>query len=529
MARQRKLSKAEIKKEIIRCGRDPIYFIKNYCKISHPDPAKGIIPFTLFDFQEDVIRDFQNNRFNVINKARQLGISTTISGYSIWLMLFHREVNILTLATKQSTAANIIKKVKTAYRLLPEWIKITKVDIDNSTSFSFKNGSIIKASATSADAGRSEAVTLLIVDEAAHVEKMEDIWTAIAPTLSTGGSCIAPSSPSGAGTWFHKTCVDAQDDRNNFKYTELMWDVHPERDQAWFDNETKNMTKKDIAQELLCSFNMSGETVFSPEDLERVGLDVKDPIHKAGFDRNHWVWENYNSECSYLLVADVARGDGKDYSVYLIIKLETMEIIAEYQGKVAPDIFAEMIYHAGNEYGSCMVVVENNSVGFTVLSKLIDKSYPNVYHSVKSTHDYVEQYEAEQSNSCVAGFTTSLRTRPLIIAKLEEFIRNDIITIYSKRFLNEAKTFIWHNGRAEAMRGYNDDLIMACAIASWVRDTALVESTKDIQYKQACLNSIRKTRTILNTKIAGQPGSAIKEGEQEINKNKKNFSWIYVG
>ena len=96
-----------------------------------------------------------------------------------------------------------------------------------------------------------------------------------------------------------------------------------------------------------------------------------------------------------MLVADVSRGDGADFSVFHIFKLETMEIIAEYQGKVTPDLFSDIVFNAGREYGNAMIVVENNSVGFAVLDKLIDRAYPNIYHSIKSTHEYIDQYQAE--------------------------------------------------------------------------------------------------------------------------------------
>jgi len=153
-----------------------------------------------------------------------------------------------------------------------------------------------------------------------------------------------------------------------------------------------------------------------------------------------------------------------------------------------------------------MVVVENNSVGFTVLDKLIEREYPNIYFSVKSTHEYVDQITAESRSGTVAGFTTSLKTRPILVAKFEEFIRNKIITIYSSRFRAELDIFIWNNGRPEAQRGYNDDLIMACAIGCWVRDTAIIENQRDSAYKKAMLGAIMKSTSVLDTTIPGMLG-----------------------
>ena len=286
------------------------------------------------------------------------------------------------------------------------------------------------------------------------------------------------------------------------------------------------MSSRQIAQELLCNFNASGETVIHAEDIERIRTTICEPKHRTGFDRNFWIWEEYKPENTYLLSADVARGDGNDYSTFHIYKLETMEIIAEYQGKITPDLFSRTAHDAGKEYGNAMIVVENNTVGFAVLDKLKEMSYPNVYHSVKSTHEYVDQHQAEHMSSAVAGFTNSLKTRPLVVAKFEEFIRNKLLTIYSSRLFNELTTFVWNNGRPEAMRSYNDDLVMACAIGCWVRDTALVENKRDSAYKKACLDAMISTNTILDTSIKGMDETKGTQFQEQINQSRKYAALI---
>jgi hypothetical protein len=525
-----RIPKSQIKKEVMKCGKDPVYFLNNFAKISHP--KMGLVPFKTYDFQTDLLKDFNDYRFNVILKARQLGISTITAGYVAWLMLFRREKNILVVATKFSTAANLVKKVKALIKNLPDWVKISDISVDNRTSFELSNGSQIKASTTSADAGRSEALSLLVVDEAAHVPELEEMWKGLYPTLSTGGRCIALSTPNGVGNWFHQTYTDAEEDRNSFHPVKLPWDMHPDRDKEWFRKETKNMSKRDIAQELECNFNMSGETVIHPDDIERMLTLATDPKYRTGFDRNYHIWEEYQEGASYLLVADVARGDGQDYSVFHILKLETMEVVAEYQGKPNIDVFSNMLDSAGREYGECMLVVENNNIGFSVLEKLTTLEYPNVYHSIKSTHEYVEQHEAEVHSSAVPGFTTSSKTRPLIVAKFEEFIRNKILKINSTRTLSEIRTFVWNNGRPQAMRGYNDDLVMSLAIACWIRDTAITTSDRDAKYAKAMLDSMVVTNTQLGTTIRGQRGhkrDSQLDNMSEQMKNQEEFNWLYKG
>jgi len=526
-----KLTKQEIVKEIVKSGKDPTYFINNYCRISHP--LKGLIPFNTYPYQDDLINDFNDYRFNVILKGRQLGISTISAAYAVWFMLFHKEKNILVMATKFSTAANLVKKVKQVMKNLPPWMQVAKISIDNRTSFELSNGSTIKAVGTSADAGRSEALSLLIIDEAAHVEGLDDLWAGLYPTLSTGGRCIALSTPLGVGNWFHRTYVDAESGDNEFHPVKLPWDVHPERDQAWFEKETKNMSRRQIAQELECNFNTSGDTVIHPDDIGWLINLIEEPQYRTGFDRNLWIWEKYQEGAPYLLVADVARGDGADSSVFHVLRTDTMQIAAEYQGKPSLDHYSRILNDAGREYGTCLLVVENVGIGISVLEKLRDLDYPNLYYSIKSTHKYVDPVEGEYNDQAVMGFTTSSKTRPLIVAKLEEYIRNKLIRPRSQRLFSEVKTFIWNNGKPQAMRSYHDDLIMSLAIACWVRDTALEVSQKEVQYQKAMLDSMYCSSKTLNTAIKGMKEYDKRETFDEKYEKEieivKDFPWIFKG
>ena len=520
------LTKQEILKEVVKAGKDPVYFTTNYCRISHPQ--KGLIPFKAFDYQQELLKDFRDYRFNIILKARQLGISTISAAYVAWLMLFHKDKNILVVATKLQTATNLVRKVKAIIKNLPKWMQISDIIVDNRTSFELQNGSQIKGSSTSGDAGRSEALSLLIIDEAGHVEKLEELWTALYPTLSTGGRCIALSTPNGVGNWFHQNCAEAESGINDFHMTTLMWDVHPDRDQKWFEKETRNMSKRQIAQELQCNFNVSGETVIHPDDLQWYLDKVTPPEYRTGFDRNYWIWKQYSPENHYLIVADVARGDGKDNSAFHIIELATLEQVAEYVGKSTPDDFADILYNVAAEYGNPMVVIENNNIGYAVLKKLIDKEYPNLYYATKSDHRYVDPITAQWQSNVIPGFTTSSKTRPLIVAKMEEFMRNKLITINSNRLLTEMKTFIWYHGRPQAMRSYNDDLVMSFAIGCWVRDTVIVESQKNVEYSKSFLTAISTAKTSISTTIPGMRDHKITK-ETERAEAAAAFNYQYIG
>jgi hypothetical protein len=208
-----------------------------------------------------------------------------------------------------------------------------------------------------------------------------------------------------------------------------------------------------------------------------------------------------------------------------------MEVIGEYQGKPNLEQFASILDSTGREYGDCMLVVENNSLGISILEKLQEREYPNLYFSIKGTHEYITETQAQGINNAVPGFTTSSKTRPLIIAKMEEFIRNQLITVYSSRIIGEFKTFIWNNNKAQAMRSYNDDLVMALAIACWVRDTALTVNQRDLEYKKAMVSSMKVYSNNLSTTISGMKGHKEDQAARlkEQNQQYQDFIWLIKG
>ena len=293
--------------------------------------------------------------------------------------------------------------------------------------------------------------------------------------------------------------------------------------------ETRNMSRREIAQELECNFNASGDTVIHGDDLKHILEHISEPRHRTGFDRNYWIWEEPKPGSEYILVSDIARGDGSDYSVAHIFETNTMNQVAEYQGKITPDMYAPLLFSMGNEYNQALLIIENNSLGIGVLSRLKDLNYSNLYHSMKSTHEYVNEATAEALGG-VPGFTMSMKTRPLVISKFEELVRNKLIKINSQRLANEIKTFVWHNGRPQAMRSYNDDLVIAASIGCWVRDTALTVSARDTQYKKALLSGISISQKSLNTRIEGQQGYDLKKRTFNGNDGRTHdLSWIIKG
>lgn len=448
--------------EILKCGKDAVYFMKTYTKIQHP--VKGLIPFETYDFQDDCVKDFQDHRFNIVLKSRQLGLSTVTAAYALWMALFKKDKNILVIATKLPTAMNFIKKVKTMLDSLPSWLLLTKYE-PTKQAIRFTNGSTITAVPTSPDAGRSEALALLIVDEAAFIRDFDDIWTGLYPTLSTGGSAIILSTPNGVGGQYYKLWTEAESGVNAFNPIRLPWDVHPDHDQEWFDKETKNLPRRKVAQEFLCDFITSGDTFLQPTELDRLREAIRQPLTKEGPQFGVWIWRNPEINRKYVISADVARGDAADYSTFHVIDYDTCEVVAEFMGKTPPDKLSDLLFEYGKKYNDALICPEQNSFGYFTCVKLRDAGYPRLYYPSHRG----DPFEFRSANPDeLPGFSTQTKSRHQILAKLEEMIRNGMVKSYSQRLYDQLQAFIWNGAKAQASKDAHDDLIISIAIGMWL-------------------------------------------------------------
>ena len=488
--------KKVIRQEYLRCAKDPVHFMRKYCYIQHPQ--RGRIQFNLYPFQEKVLKLFQENDYSTILKSRQLGISTLAAGYSLWLMTFHKDRNVLALATTQATARNLVTKVQFMWENLPSWLKVDSAE-NNKLSLRLINGSKIQAKSSNADAARSEAVSLLIVDEAAFIDNIAETWASAQQTLATGGGAIVLSTPYGTGNWFHQTWVKAEAGENDFLPIKLPWYVHPERDQSWRDRQDELLGDPRLAaQECDCDFSTSGDIVFYNEYLELYEKShIKEPLERRGADQNLWVWESPDYSRDYMVVADVARGDGKDFSACHVIDVSNNVQVAEYKGQIGTKEFGHLLVGLATEYNEAILVIENANIGWATIQVAVDRAYPNLYYSQKSDSTNADSYfdKYQDHSKMVAGFTMSSRTRPMVIGKFQEYISDQGVTIQSKRLIEEMKVFIWKNGRAEAQTGYNDDLVMSFGIAMYVRDTALKLRQRGIELSKSTLNNMSVNRT----------------------------------
>ena len=531
MSNQKK-SSVNIKQLIIeeykKCAADPVYFMKKYCYIQHP--VKGKMLFNLYPFQEKALLDIDQHRYEIVLKSRQLGISTLVAGFALWKMTFVEDYNVLVIATSREVAKNLVTKVRVMYDYLPSWLK-NQTEEDNKLSLRFKNGSQIKASSASGTAGRSEALSLLVFDEAAFIDRIDEIWTAAQQTLATGGRCIALSTPNGTGNWFHKQWVAGEEGGGEFNTLRLHWTVHPDRDQEWRDEQDSLLGSKMAAQECDCSFISSGNTLIDGELIQWFeSTQVEDPIGKRGPNDELWIWEYPDYTRDYMLVADVARGDGGDYSAFHVIDTEACKQVAEYRGQLGTKDYGNMLVNIATEYNNALLVIENANIGWAAIQPALDRGYNNLYYTYKhegvtdATVQLKKGYDIKDKTQMTPGFTTSAKTRPLLVSKLDIYTREKACTIRSKRLVDEWYVFIWNGNKCEAQRGYNDDLTMAFSIGLFVRDYALKLRNDGLEINRNTLKLFHKTGTSQYKSFT--PSNQSNPWSMDVNGQREGLDWL---
>lgn len=304
---------------------------------------------------------------------------------------------------------------------------------------------------------------------------------------NTGGSAIMISTPCGVGNLFHKIWVGAHDKTNDFYAIELPWTVHPEHDQSWFEKESDAVRaakgERGIAQEFLCSFLASGDTFIKPEYMELLEKQVKPPIAKHQTYDDLWIWKHAEPDHKYLVSMDVARGDAFDYSTAMVFDITTDEMVAEYKGKIPPDKFAELAIEIGMNYNMALLCPENNGPGLVTATDLKKSGYQNLFYE-KLHKNAIQAFTVQDVGNELCGITTQAKNRDEMLVKLENILRNGFVKIPSERYISELKTFVYKGNRAQAMKGYNDDLVMCSAIGMYLFESSQksIHNEDDIRY-----------------------------------------------
>lgn len=463
-----------------------IFFFSQFIYVKHP--KRGKVRFDLYPFQKLVLYYFLTKRFNIVKKFRQAGLTELISMFCLWLAMFYPNKNIQIISIKDRVAKRVLGKIKYMYKNLPDYLQTPIVngrstEVGTATEMEFSNGSIITSIPTTEDAGRSEALSLLVIDEGAIVRWASTIWAAAFPTLSTGGSAIVNSTPYGVGNWYHSTWVEALSGGNPFNAINLKWTMHPERDINWYNEMRKALGPRRTAQEIDGDFLSSGDSVFDLLDIKGIEDDLQayPPIARK-LNGNLLIFEKPKIGGTYYIGADIASGRSRDYSTFSIMDKWGDEK-ACFKGKIAPNRFADLLMGQGREYNTAQIAPEANDIGLATVSRIQDEGYPELYYT---TQILKEKGEARPKVEKIPGWLTTKKNRPVIIDELETDVRLENVTIKDPFFVQEAYTFIYDStNRAVAMgkdnkRGnqgeedlseetYTDDAIFAKAITNHIR------------------------------------------------------------
>lgn len=479
-------------KEIIKCGKDASYFMNKYCKIEHP--LRGIIPFATYPFQDDCLKDFEDHRINVVVKSRQMGISTLAANYSLWMALFRKGKKILVIATKRDVAMEFIGKVKVAFRNLPKWLVLPDLVGDSKSELEFSNASRVKAIGTSADAGRGGANSLVVIDEAAFIKDFDTIWTSLSPTIALGGRALIISTPNGASGRYYELYRDAESGATDYNHINLHWTRHPERDADWYARESQGKHPREIAQEYDCSFEASGHTFLDAAELKWLEDMIIPPFERVGPQNGLWRWKNPIPDHKYMISADIARGDGKDFSCFHVIDVDEAEVVAEWMGKLPPDDFGDYLVETAKYYNEAFLIPENNSWGYAALLRIQKLGYE---HNLYKTRRKDPVQAALGISNDVLGFSTQGHNRPNMLSKMQAMVRNKEIRLYSSRLLEQFKTFVWKGSKPQANSKKDfDDLVLSFAIGCFIMDGQVGGSKRARETAMAILDGISTTKNM---------------------------------
>lgn len=465
--------------EMQKCSEDFLYFAETYVKITHP--KRGLIPFKLFDYQKRMVGDYTKSRFNILSKFRQCGATTTTVLYSLWLCIFRPDQRIMIVSIGDREAIEAGRYVKIAIEELPTWMRPEMGKNNDHEKEFVETNSVIWF--LSPKAARSKSLSLLIIDEAAFIAKMDDLWKAMMPTLSTGGSCIVISTVNGLGNWYEETFHRAKEGKSQFNIIEIDYWEHPEYSNPdWIRTMKAQMKAKDWQQEFERSFLGSGDTYISADILVSLDIETRNnqPLRKLfpEWDSTKetfkpedmpneeyvggalWVWKEPEIGREYAMTVDCAEGvgEGGDNSAFHVIDTTTNEQVAEfYSDNVPTHTFSQIVSQIGTYYNSALVIVENMGPGLSVISRL--------QHNLYYDNLYFDKDEKP-------GIKVGPQNRPLILEALKYATSSKTVKINSRRLVRELKTFNFNKSkkRPEAQKGLHDDLIIALALGLFVRD-----------------------------------------------------------
>jgi hypothetical protein len=453
--------------EFVRCKEDPVYFARRYIKIVSLD--EGLVPFNMYEFQEKLIRNFHENRFNICKMPRQTGKSTTCVSYLLHYAVFNDNVNIAILANKASTARDLLGRLQLAYENLPSWMQQGIISW-NKGSLELENGSKISANSTSSSAVRGGSYNVIFLDEFAFIPNhiADDFFASVYPTISSGQSTkvIIVSTPRGMNH-FYRMWHDSEKGKNEYIPTDVHWSEVPGRDQVWKEQTIANTSEQQFKVEFECEFLGSVNTLINPAKLKN--LVYEDPVQRnAGLD----IYQKRKEEHNYMITVDVARGMGNDYSAFIVFDITNFpyKVVAKYRNnEIKPMLFPNIIQQTAKAYNDAWVLVEVNDIGEQVASILhYDLEYENMLMAAMRGRAGQVVGHGFSGKKSQMGVRTTAQVKKLGCSNLKTMLEDDKIITTDYDIISELTTFAQKHNSFEAEEGCNDDLAMCLVIFAWL-------------------------------------------------------------
>ena len=453
--------------EFLRCKNDPVYFAKNYIKIVSLD--EGLTQFEPYSFQEKLINNFHNNRFNICKMPRQTGKSTTVVSYLLHYAIFNDSVNIGILANKAATARELLSRLQTAYENLPDWMQ-QGVLVWNRGSLELDNGSKILAASTSASAVRGMSFNILFLDEFAFVPNhvADSFFASVYPTITSGKNTkvIIVSTPHGMNH-FYRMWHDAERNKNEYVPTDVHWSEVPGRDSIWKDQTIANTSEQQFKVEFECEFLGSVDTLIAPSKLKSMVYD-NPQTRNAGLD----VYAPVEKGHDYVMTVDVARGVGEDYSAFIVVDITQFphRLVAKYRNnEIKPMLFPNIIYEVAKNYNSAFILCEVNDIGDQVASIIqYDLEYQNLLMCSMRGRAGQIVGQGFSGKKTQLGVKMSKTVKKVGALNLKTLIEEDKLIFCDYEIISELTTFISKRNSFEAEEGCNDDLAMCLVIYAWL-------------------------------------------------------------
>lgn len=471
--------------EIVKCSEDPIHFIKKYVQIVHVD--KGLVPFDMWPFQEEMVQKFHDNRFSICKMPRQVGKTTTTVGYMLWAVLFNVDYTIGILANKGSLAREILGRLQKAYEYLPLWLQ-QGIVVWNKGNIELENGSKIYAYATSASGIRGGTYNMVFLDEFAFVphNMAQDFFTSTYPVISSGKTTkvIIVSTPNGLNQ-FYKMWTDAVEKRSTYTPIEVHWSMVPGRDDKWKEETIRNTSEEQFRQEFETEFIGSSATLVSGVKLRN--LAFFNPVKQEEFLD---IYEEPKKGHVYVATVDCSEGVGQDYSTINIIDATQTPYkqVAKYRNNNLPLLFfPTVIFSLATRYNTAHVLIETNNIGQQCVDILhYELEYENIYkldhHRIKG-----QRISGGYKRNSHFGIKTTKSVKKIGCANLKTLIESDKLVVNDFDTIAELNTFVRVRDSYEAEEGNNDDLVMGLVLFGWLTAQSYFKDETNVDIRKILL------------------------------------------